>query len=439
MFSTIIYQLSATAIENGFNNEANEDVLTNIEELDEFLDEAYEDWSDYSKFHGIPELEFRVLSGYRCKELNDYLGMSETSAHLTGSAVDLTVDNTDFLTPFYDWASDFAKKCAEAGKDFDQIILEGVGSRRWLHISLKNYKGLSSLKQSFVKIDEGKYQKICYGTEEKEENEMASETVLTKDPVLVEHENGNRPTYNEIEGQKGENQMDLSVMPASYMRLIYIAKRLMSSCGFNEVQACGIIGNLLFVSDGRLATIYNVNGKCGIGGWDYTKQIKYQKFFPTDGHLYDGNLMNQTTFLVKEIINNHLVASIKKTTNVNDACIRYFQHYIHYGERLDMSELNTRRECSARRAYAQAAIEIYKAYVDQYKDEWLVGYYVGNGTKNDVAIQKTDDTKLWNSRAVYETLDLEELAEFQKKVDEKYKVLEKHIAENPDEYISQEL
>lgn len=71
---------STTATKRGINNQPDEEAKKNLEALVEnILDPLREAW-------GRPII---VSSAYRCKELNEAVGGSKTSQHMTGEAADI--------------------------------------------------------------------------------------------------------------------------------------------------------------------------------------------------------------------------------------------------------------------------------------------------------------------------------------------------------------
>ena len=82
-----------------------------------------------------------VSSGYRCPKLNEKVGGSKTSAHLTGYAADLIPGNGQ-RAKFIKFVQDFLKK---NNLKFDQCIDE---YGRWCHVGLKNSVGMQR-KQIF--------------------------------------------------------------------------------------------------------------------------------------------------------------------------------------------------------------------------------------------------------------------------------------------------
>lgn len=394
MFNKIVYQFSTAAADKGFDNRADEEVIQNLKELDGFLDLADKSWKKYSALNGIPEFKLRMVSGYRCQELNRYLNGSETSPHLKGYAADITIKEQAYWEDFYVWASEFAKNCAAQHIPFDEIILERSGKMNWVHFSIRDFDGNQYMKSIIVNPDNRKQIKsVVYGS-----IPPSTESELTTDPMEIERKTVNRPLTNlEIEGYKGKNNMDTDVMSGSYMRCIYIMKRLMKSLGLSKEQAAGVVGNLIRETDGRLSTTRELNGNVGICQWNQQKQLFFRRLFLNENKMTTANLMTQTSFLIKEMVKYRLDEKLAKVKRVNDACMVFYRNYIRYQEHIDLTDLKEKKECSLRRAYSTAALEIYDNFINVYKDEWLVGYYTGNGVNDGDPIQKTNDTRLWNS------------------------------------------
>lgn len=76
-----------------------------------------------------------ISSGYRCPELNDAVGGSKTSAHLTGYAADIQVDSESDQDLFNVFAVQFL---LNKRIPFDQCIMEKSGTTKWLHIGMYN-------------------------------------------------------------------------------------------------------------------------------------------------------------------------------------------------------------------------------------------------------------------------------------------------------------
>lgn len=88
-------------------------------------------------------------SWYRSEELNDHpeVGGSKTSDHLTGYAV-------DFVCPKFGTPVDVVLRLKHE-LVYDQLILEQVGSKEWVHISFA-----PSLRQQTLKYKNGVYTTI---------------------------------------------------------------------------------------------------------------------------------------------------------------------------------------------------------------------------------------------------------------------------------------
>ncbi len=73
-----------------------------------------------------------VTSGYRCTALNRAVGGVTSSDHMQGKAADIVVPG--YGTP-YDVAKAIAPLVSVLG--IGQLILEGVGDKRWVHVSTR--------------------------------------------------------------------------------------------------------------------------------------------------------------------------------------------------------------------------------------------------------------------------------------------------------------
>jgi GH24 family phage-related lysozyme (muramidase) len=71
-----------------------------------------------------------ITNSWRSKEVNDSIGGSKTSDHLTGSAVDIQFAGFD-RKQTYEAAIEIQKTLP----DYDQLILEYAGDKTWIHIS----------------------------------------------------------------------------------------------------------------------------------------------------------------------------------------------------------------------------------------------------------------------------------------------------------------
>jgi hypothetical protein len=123
---------SATADKLGIDNKPSAEIAFRLGFLAADLDAIREAWKS-----GII-----VSSGYRCPELNEAVGGSETSAHKLGWAVDLQPANGE-IEKFKVFMVDYFKD-----KPFDQLLLESAGKIQWIHYGKYNRKG-QQRKQCF--------------------------------------------------------------------------------------------------------------------------------------------------------------------------------------------------------------------------------------------------------------------------------------------------
>lgn len=72
-----------------------------------------------------------VASGYRCPELNAAVGGAKTSQHLTGCAAD--------LVPAYGGSLEGIFRAAIQVSNFDQLIIEQVGAKKWVHVGCSDF------------------------------------------------------------------------------------------------------------------------------------------------------------------------------------------------------------------------------------------------------------------------------------------------------------
>jgi hypothetical protein len=107
---------SQTAVRLGIDNTPEAETLSNLRGLSNFLEVIREKIKS----------PVYITSGYRSRELNEKIGGSETSAHITGNAADI-------VAPSYGSPADLAEIIAALDLEFDQLILE---FGKWIHISI---------------------------------------------------------------------------------------------------------------------------------------------------------------------------------------------------------------------------------------------------------------------------------------------------------------
>lgn len=116
---------SSTARQKSIENLPSFEIVEHLLELGFFLDSLREDWGS-----GI-----NVNSGFRNDKLNAAVGGVSNSVHRTGYAADLYPSNgkfEDFKRFVVDWIKD---------KKYDQLILEGKGKSKWVHLGLYSPTG----------------------------------------------------------------------------------------------------------------------------------------------------------------------------------------------------------------------------------------------------------------------------------------------------------
>ena len=137
-FSVRELTASSTARKYGIDNTPQDaEIIEHIEELIEFMDGVRAAW-------GGPLI---VTSGYRCPQLNEKVGGTKTSAHLTGYALDIVPANNQ-KDKFFLFFKDYLKD-----KDFDELLLErGSNGRIWIHFALKSIQGKQRKKIKTLEI-----------------------------------------------------------------------------------------------------------------------------------------------------------------------------------------------------------------------------------------------------------------------------------------------
>jgi len=110
------FTTSQIATRQGIDNRPDPDELANLRGLSNFLEVVREKV-------GKPVI---ITSGYRCPELNRWVGGSRTSAHMDGRAADI-------VAPAFGTPADLAELIAALDLEFDQLILE-YGD--WVHVAV---------------------------------------------------------------------------------------------------------------------------------------------------------------------------------------------------------------------------------------------------------------------------------------------------------------
>lgn len=87
-----------------------------------------------------------ISSGYRCLELNRSIGSKDNSAHVKGLAVDFICPRFGLPSAVFDYL------LTQKDLKYDQLILEKIGGKQWLHIGLR--ENPEDYRQQCLIIDE---------------------------------------------------------------------------------------------------------------------------------------------------------------------------------------------------------------------------------------------------------------------------------------------
>ena len=127
-FSLEEFVRSATAQAKGIDNslnptaKADQAVIRNLKTLSENILEPLRD-------HACQPIV--ISSGYRCPALNNAVGGSKTSQHLTGEACDIHIPSIIQGKQWMEWIMD--------NTTFDQLIWErNSAGVHWIHVSCKS-------------------------------------------------------------------------------------------------------------------------------------------------------------------------------------------------------------------------------------------------------------------------------------------------------------
>lgn len=120
---------SYTAAKQGINNQPNYDQL-------QALKHSAAGMECVRNLLGHP---ISPSSWLRVPELNSAIGGSETSDHMSGYAV-------DFACPKFGSPADVVKAIQSSSIVYDQLILERVGGKEWVHISFAPAQRMQSFE-----------------------------------------------------------------------------------------------------------------------------------------------------------------------------------------------------------------------------------------------------------------------------------------------------
>lgn len=120
-FAVEEFYRSPTAIRHGLNNEPSAEVVNNLIDLVDNLLQPLRDKLDKP---------IKILSGYRCPELNKLVGGANNSDHLYGKAADITVTGLDNKELFF-----FIKNNFKFTKLILEFYDEANPANSWCHAS----------------------------------------------------------------------------------------------------------------------------------------------------------------------------------------------------------------------------------------------------------------------------------------------------------------
>lgn len=120
---------SETASRKGFDNRPTAKEIANLVRVATLLEQVRK----------VINKPIQVTSGYRCKELNQAIGSSETSQHRLGCAADIKVSG---MTP-----DAIVRAIIESDIQYDQLIREFDS---WVHISVPNEANMTPRNQTLI-------------------------------------------------------------------------------------------------------------------------------------------------------------------------------------------------------------------------------------------------------------------------------------------------
>lgn len=128
-FALSEFVFSETASRKGFDNTPPKEALDNLGRVATLLEQVRK----------IVNRPIQITSGYRCKELNQAIGSSETSQHRLGCAADIKVAG---MTP-----DAVVKAIIASDIQYDQLIREFDS---WVHISVPNTPEMTPRNQTLI-------------------------------------------------------------------------------------------------------------------------------------------------------------------------------------------------------------------------------------------------------------------------------------------------
>lgn len=128
---------SATAKKYNIDNTPNEDQISHLEELIDFLNPMRGEWGS----------AIVVSCGFRSEELNDKVGGAKNSGHKYGWTADLIPANNKKMK-FFEFMKEYL-----SDKPFDELLLETNSQGAvWIHFALKGKDGRQRRKIKMLDV-----------------------------------------------------------------------------------------------------------------------------------------------------------------------------------------------------------------------------------------------------------------------------------------------
>jgi hypothetical protein len=420
MFDISQYEHSSVANKHGIDNKVPEDKISHIEELDSLLDKVGEAWASWCKKYNLGKTGLILTSGYRNPEVNSYVNGSTSSPHVEGYAADIvpTNKNTDELIKcVLDWAI--------SGKDqYDEAIVEGLPGLQWVHISVRSSNGEQRMKTMKRETD-GRLVPTkgpiapTYSTEISEVRAVKDEDedrkidwtdndVLNMTPQELDEANSEPDLFNMFLLSSWNNRVY-----NSQKRCVCIMNMLIEKLNISAAQAAGVVGNMLYMTDGTLATYKKSKKTYGLCDWSASDKVKFDKLHYRACTMEKSTIKDQIEFLCF-MIEDHIVEKLKRCYDENTACNLFFSRYLKKKAWPDMfynlskrEENLLREEAAARRAYASAALELWNDLELVNTSEMMK--YSGNG-QDGPRVSPSDDSKIYVSDGeMYEVPESEQM------------------------------
>lgn len=404
MFRTAVYEYSSIAIKRGIDNHASQEIESHLEELDALLDKAGLSWEEYCIKHNVGASGIVIVSGYRCKELNDLIGGYDKSPHIAGYAADVMPSNGN-NGEFFKWALEWAR----SGIEFDEILIEGMPGSQWVHIAVRSYEGNMRMKtmryESNMLVDETLKSGV-YGAERNEpiklledrDDEQLDWTDEEIYNMLPEELDNYEPEGDEPHG--GFLLMHSGGVSEAEKRCLYIMRVIMSKIFVSPKQAAGIVGNIAYMTNGCFGTYKHSDNTYGICKWGLKDRDTFNKLHYRICLIEESSLKDQAEFLAYTM-SERLITKLQRCYDENSSCNLFYASYLRKTTWPELfkdldhdSEESLREELAKRRAFSNAVLELWEAHSGVNVDDlWK---YKGNG-QDGPRVKAGDDTKTYVS------------------------------------------